>query len=82
MHPYTQYQLVNTRVAEMRSQAEHSRIVREARRAGRTQQRDAVRRIPGPSAMLHHLRSALLTSYGQRLRPGTAAPQLPAVPRT
>jgi hypothetical protein len=30
--------------------------------------------------MRHHMLSTLLAGYGQRLRPATAAPQLPSAP--
>lgn len=74
MHPYMQYQLMDTRIADMRSQAGRDRIARAARRA---QQQHAAQPTPRPSGVLHHLLAALFTSYGQRLRPGPVAPQLP-----
>ena len=74
MHPYIQHQLTGTRIAEMRSQAERHQMARLARRAT---QRPAGQRIAGPGSVLHRVLSALLTTYGQRRQPGTAAAQVP-----
>ena len=73
MHPYIQQMLIDTRIAEMRSQAERHQMARMARRAGRATLRPAGQRIAGPGSVLHHVLSALLATYGQRWRPGTAA---------
>ena len=77
MHPYTQQKLIDTRIAEMRSEAERHQMARMARRARRATQRPAGQRIAGPASVLHHVLSALLTTYGQRRQPGTAAAQVP-----
>ncbi len=74
MHPYIQQKLIDTRIAEMRSEAERHQMARMARRAT---QRPAAQRIAGPASVLHHVLSALLTTYGQRRQPGTAAAQVP-----
>ncbi|MGH3125237.1 MAG: hypothetical protein ACRDND_30005 [Streptosporangiaceae bacterium] len=77
MNPYIQHKLIDTRIAEMRSEAEHHRMARMARRARRVAQQPAGQRIAGPGSVLHHVLSALLTTYGQRRQPGTAAAQMP-----
>jgi hypothetical protein len=77
MHPYTQQKLIDTRIAEMRSEAERHQMARMARRARRATQRPAGQRIAGPASVLHYVLSALLTTYGQRRQPGTAAAQVP-----
>jgi hypothetical protein len=74
MHPYTQQKLIDTRIAEMRSQAERHQMARRARRAT---QRPAGQRIAGPGFMLGRVLPALLTTHGQRRQPGTAAAQVP-----
>lgn len=71
MHPYTQQKLIDTRIAEMRSQAERHQMARMARRAHRATQRPVGQRIAGPGSVLGRVLSALLTTYGQRRRPGT-----------
>lgn len=87
MHPYLQQQLVQTRVADLRSQAQHHRIGQAARRARRAHQQRDARRFRAPGTVLHHLLSAVLTGYGQRLRPSrqrpsAVAPQLPSASRS
>ena len=78
MHPYIQHQLTGTRIAEMRSEAECYRIARTARRARRATQRPASQPIADPGSVLRPAScSALLTTYGQRRQPGTAAAQAP-----
>jgi hypothetical protein len=77
MHPYIQHQLAGTRIAEMRGEAERHRIARAARRARSATQRPAAQPITGPGSMLDRVLSALLTTYGQRRRPGPAAAQAP-----
>jgi hypothetical protein len=77
MHPYTQHQIAGTRIAEMRSEAERHQMARMARRARRATQRPAGQRIAGPGFMLGRVLPALLTTYGQRRPPGTAAAQVP-----
>lgn len=77
MNPYIQQKLIDTRIAEMRSEAERHRMARMARRARRATQRPAGQRIAGPASVLHYVLSALLTTYGQRRQPGTAAAQVP-----
>jgi len=74
MNPYIQQKLTDTRIAEMRSQAERHQMARMARRATR---QSAGQQIAGPGSVLHHVLSALLTTYGQRRQPGTAAAQMP-----
>jgi hypothetical protein len=71
MHPYLQQKLIDTRIAEIRSEAERHRIARTARRARRATQRPAGQPTAGPGSVLHHVLEALLTTYGQRRRPGT-----------
>ena len=82
MHPYIQQQLTDTRIAEMRSQAERHRIARTARRARRATERPAAQPIANPGSGLRQVFSALLSSYGQRRQPGTAAAQAPQGLRT
>ncbi len=77
MHPYIQQKLTDTRIAEMRSEAECYRIARAARRARRATQRPATQPIADPGSVLRQVLSALLTTYGQRRQPGTAAAQAP-----
>ncbi|MGH3419581.1 MAG: hypothetical protein ACRDOD_08335 [Streptosporangiaceae bacterium] len=77
MHPYTQQKLIDTRIAEMRSEAERHQMARTARRARRTTRRPASQPDAGPGSVLHHVLSALLTTYGQRRQPGTTAAQAP-----
>jgi hypothetical protein len=77
MHPYIQHQIAGTRIAEMRSEAERHQMARMARRARRATQRPAGQRIAGPGFMLGRVLPALLTTYGQRRPPGTAAAQVP-----
>ena len=77
MHPYTQQKLIDTRIAEMRREAERHQRARMALRARRATQRPAGQRIAGPASVFHHVLSALLTTYGQRRQPGTAAAQVP-----
>ena len=73
MHPHTQQKLIDTRIAEMRSQAERHQMARMARRARRATLRPAGQRIAGPGSVLGHVLSALLTTSGQRRQPRTAA---------
>jgi hypothetical protein len=82
MHPYIQQMLIDTRIAEMRSQAERHRIARTARRVCRPAQRPAGQPIAGPGAVLHQVLSALLTTCGQRRQPGTVTAQVPEGART
>jgi hypothetical protein len=77
MNPYIQQKLIDTRIAEMRSEAERHRMARIARRARRATQRPVGQRIAGPGSVLHHVLSALLTTHSQRRQPGTAAAQVP-----
>jgi hypothetical protein len=77
MHPYIQQQLTGTRIAEMRSEAERHQTARAARRARRAARRPASQPDAGPGSVLHHVLSALLTTYGQRRQLGTAAAQAP-----
>ena len=77
MHPYAQQKLIDTRIAEMRSEAERHQKARMALRARRATQRPAGQRIAGPGFMLGRVLQALLTTYGQRRQPGTAAAQVP-----
>jgi hypothetical protein len=77
MHPYIQYQLADTRVADLRSQAEDHRTVQAARRARRTRQPRSTQAVHGPRVMLDHVLSALPGTYRQRRQPGTAAAQIP-----
>jgi hypothetical protein len=77
MHPYIQYQLALTRVADMHSQAEHHRIVHAVRRGRCAQQPGFPRAIPAPRAARYHVLSALLSIYRQRRQPGTAAARVP-----
>jgi hypothetical protein len=81
MHPYIQHQLTGTRIAEMRSQAERQRMALMARRARRAIRRPAGQRIAGPGSVLHYVLPALLTAYGPRPQPGTAAAPAPGCPR-
>ena len=74
MNPYTQQKLIDTRIAEMRSEAERHQMARRARRAT---QRPAGQRIAGPGSVLRHVLSALLTTYDQRRQPGTVDAQVP-----
>ncbi|HTT52007.1 MAG TPA: hypothetical protein VMH35_11455 [Streptosporangiaceae bacterium] len=67
MHPYIQQTLIDTRIAEIRSEVEHHRL---ARRAHSATQRSGAQPIDGPGSLLHHVLSALLTTCGQRRRPG------------
>jgi hypothetical protein len=77
MNPYIQQKLTDTRIADMRSQAERHQMARMARRARRATRQSAGQQIAGPGSVLHHVLSALLTTYGQRRQPGTAAAQMP-----
>jgi hypothetical protein len=77
MNPYIQYQLAVTRVADMRSQAEHHRIARAVRRGRYAQQPRFPQAIPAPRAVRHHVLSALLSTYRQRPQPGTDAARVP-----
>jgi len=77
MYPYIQQKLTDTRIAEMRSEAERHRIARAARRARRATQRPAAQPLTDPGSVLRQVVSALLTTYGQRQQPGTAAAQAP-----
>jgi len=77
MHPYTQQKLIDTRIAEMRREAERHQRARMALRARRATQRPAGQRIAGPGFMLGRVLPALLTTFGQRRPPGTAAAQAP-----
>lgn len=74
MHPYIQQELIDSRIAEMRGQAERHQMARRARRATR---RPAGQRIAGPGSVLGRVLPALLTTCGQRPQPGTAAAQVP-----
>ena len=73
MNPYIQHQLTGTRIADMRSQAERARMARMARRARRATQKPVGQPIAGPGSVLHRILPALLTTFGQRRQPGTAA---------
>ncbi len=75
MNPCIQHQLIGTRIAEMRSEAERHQMARIARRARRANQRPAGQRIAGPGSVLDRVLPALLTTFGQRRQPGTAAAQ-------
>lgn len=77
MHPSIQQKLTDTRIAEMRSEAERHQAARTARRARRATQRPAAQPIADPGSVLRQVLSALLTAYGQRRQPGTAAAQAP-----
>lgn len=77
MHPYVQQKLTDTRIAEMRSEAERHRLARAARRARRAAQRPAAQPIADPGSVLRQVLPALLTTYGQRRQPGTAAAHAP-----
>ena len=77
MHPYPQQKLIDTRIAEIRHEAERHQKARMALRARRATQRPAGQRIAGPGFMLGRVLQALLTTYGQRRQPGTAAAQVP-----
>ena len=77
MNPYIQQKLTDTRIAEMRIAAERHQMARMARRARRATQRPAGQRIAGPGSALGRVLPALLTTYGQRRPPGTAAAQMP-----
>ena len=80
MHPYIQRQLTQFRVADMHRQGEHHRIARDARRGRRADRQLSARPLHRAGSVLLHLLPKSLTGYGQRLRPATAAPQLPSVP--
>jgi hypothetical protein len=77
MNPYTQQKLIDTRITEMRSEAERHRTARTAQHARRATQRPAGQRIAGSGSVLDRVLPALLTTYGQRRQPGTAASQVP-----
>ena len=74
MNPCTQQRLTDTRIAEMRGEAERHQMARRARRAT---QRPAGQRIAGPGSVLHHVLSVLLSTYGQRRQPGTVDARVP-----
>ena len=77
MHPCIQHQLTRLRAADMHRQAQDYRIARDARRA-RANRQLAASPFRRPGTVLEHLLPAVLARYGQRLRPASAAPQLPS----
>lgn len=82
MNPYLQHQIAGARIAEIGSEVERHRIARTARRARRATQRPAAQPVAGPGSVLHHVLTALLTTYGQRRQPGMVAAQAPGGLRT
>ena len=77
MNPHLQQMLIDTRIAEIRSDADRHRIARTARRARRATSRPAGEPIAGPDSARHHILSALLTTFDQRRQPATVAAQAP-----
>jgi hypothetical protein len=55
MHPHTQHEIMNARVAELRREADQARLARAVRLANRERQRDSSLRLPRLGALAQRL---------------------------